>query len=269
MFPIETCIKVDGIETAFLTTKEANFSFPGESHYFWELVYVIDGIVGIMAGSEIYELKSGDIVFHKPFEFHRIWSSGNTKPTYLIVSFSLSGNSVKKFENKTFSVSENEKASINSLIAQIAANETHEVPLCHIGTNELQISRFAFTLSLLLIDCLYRISTEKTVENEETLLFKKAVRYMKEHMDQQLSNDDCARHCHISVSTLKRIFKKYTGLGIHSYFLELKIAKAQSMLKDGDSVKSISDALGFSNQNNLSATFKKKTGMSPTESAKL
>ncbi len=269
MFSIETCIRVDGIQTAFRVTREADFNFPGESHFFWELVYVLDGTVGIMAGSHIYELRSGHIAFHKPYEFHRIWSSGNTKPTYLIVSFAMSGSRVHDFENKIFSASENTKVLLNDLVTQITTNGTQGNSLCHIGENELAISRFTFTLSLILIDCLTYISTDKAVENEETLLFRKAVRFMKENMNLTLSNAEFAQYCHTSVSTLKRIFKKYSGVGVHSYFMELKIMKAQSMLKDGNSVKSISNALGFSNQNTLSATFKKKTGLCPTEAAKL
>ena len=54
----DTCVKIDRIYTAFNAKRAPDFSFPGESHDFWELVYVIDGCAGIMADSNIYELKN-------------------------------------------------------------------------------------------------------------------------------------------------------------------------------------------------------------------
>ena len=41
------------------------YVFSGEMHDFWECVYVIDGEVCISSDERMYNLRKGDIVFHK------------------------------------------------------------------------------------------------------------------------------------------------------------------------------------------------------------
>ena len=81
----DSFLHIDGIHTAFSVQREKGYSFKGESHSFWEMVYVLDGTVGIMAGSKIFHLNKGKVVFHKPYEFHRIWSADDSSPAYLVV----------------------------------------------------------------------------------------------------------------------------------------------------------------------------------------
>ena len=48
----------------------STFSFPGESHDFWEFVCVDKGEVEIGAGPLTHTLRRGEIAFHYPGEFH-------------------------------------------------------------------------------------------------------------------------------------------------------------------------------------------------------
>ena len=48
------------------------FNFVGEQHNFWELVYVDSGEVEITRDNEKVILRQGDIIFHKPNEFHSV-----------------------------------------------------------------------------------------------------------------------------------------------------------------------------------------------------
>lgn len=261
----DTCVKIDRIYTAFNAKRTPDFSFPGESHDFWELVYVIDGCAGIMADSNIYELKKGNIIFHKPFEFHRIWSVGENGTAYMVISFDISGTDVAEFENAMFQVSQDEQFLLTSLIKQIDNNysEAPDEISCY-GNDAVSFSRFVFTLDLLLTECFGRLSPAKALESENTVIFNRVVKYMKNNLSKNPSNEELAEYINVSSSTLKRVFREYTGLGVHQYFVQLKISEAKKLLRGGFTVFETSEALGFANQNYFSASFKKMTGVSPS-----
>ena len=92
MFYPQKQISVKGIYTIIDTKKRPDFIFEGESHPFWELVYVKEGSVGISADERIYNMTEGDIIFHKPMEFHRIWATESTSPHICILTFEIEGN---------------------------------------------------------------------------------------------------------------------------------------------------------------------------------
>lgn len=63
-----------------------------------------------------------------------------------------------------------------------------------------------------------------------------------------------------------RAFKASTGLTIHAYVEQVRLAKAKALLSDTDiQLKEIAFRLGFSNAANFSAAFRKSAGESPRE----
>ncbi|MEG2350964.1 MAG: AraC family ligand binding domain-containing protein, partial [Hungatella sp.] len=50
----------------------SDFMFEGESHDFWEFLCVDKGELEVTANQEKTILKKGDIIFHKPNEFHAL-----------------------------------------------------------------------------------------------------------------------------------------------------------------------------------------------------
>ena len=76
--------------------------------------------------------------------------------------------------------------------------------------------------------------------------------------------EEIAAAVHLSVSALKRIFKKYAGMGVHKYFLKLKLKTAIELLENGDSVTEIAKKLNFSSQAYFTNVFKRETGESPS-----
>ena len=67
----------------------SNFSFPGESHDFWEFVCVDKGVIDVMAGEKRVPLKRGNIIFHKPGEFHNIITNGEVAPNLVVLDLSV------------------------------------------------------------------------------------------------------------------------------------------------------------------------------------
>ncbi|MBC1397657.1 cupin domain-containing protein [Listeria fleischmannii] len=98
--PMKRLLNVQSIVTVYYFEFSKNYLFAGEQHDFWEMVYVDKGELEVSAGKEGYELKEGDIIFHKPNEFHNLWANGVSAPNVLVVSFVCSSEGMRFFENK-------------------------------------------------------------------------------------------------------------------------------------------------------------------------
>ena len=63
---IKSIINVSKIVTIHYYEFDKNFVFNGESHNFWEMVYVDKGKVLVSCNGNDVTLSQGDIIFHKP-----------------------------------------------------------------------------------------------------------------------------------------------------------------------------------------------------------
>ena len=73
-------IVIDSIITIHYFEYMKDFVFHGESHDFWEMLYVDKGSVQVRSGEDTVHLDAGDIIFHQPREFHAIRSVGSSSP---------------------------------------------------------------------------------------------------------------------------------------------------------------------------------------------
>ena len=99
----------------------------------------------------------------------------------------------------------------------------------------------------------------------DSVIFTKAVKFMAEKLYENPSIEDVSNHVNVSVSSIKRIFNRYAGMGVHKYFLKLKIKAATQMLREGYSVTFVAEKLNFSSQGYFTKTFKRETGTLPSD----
>ena len=92
-----------------------DFYFPGETHDFWELLYVDNGVVDVVTDNKHYSLFKGDLIFHKPGEFHNLRADGKTAPNLVVISYSCNNPAAEWFSEKILRVSEVER----TLLARI------------------------------------------------------------------------------------------------------------------------------------------------------
>lgn len=95
---------------------------------------------------------------------------------------------------------------------------------------------------------------------------KQAQTYITRHIYGNITIAEIANHVSLSESRLQHLFKKDMGVSIKDYILQSKIQTACNLLRFSDlTIVKISDALGFSSQSHFSTTFKKITGLRPSE----
>ena len=98
MHKIANLLNVQKIVTIHYQELERGYSSAEEMHDFWEMVYAADGVATATADERVYTLTRGNLLFHKPMEFHRVWSSANTAPHLLLISFKATGIAMKQLE---------------------------------------------------------------------------------------------------------------------------------------------------------------------------
>lgn len=262
----------------------SNFSFPGESHDFWEFVCVDKGVIDVMAGEKRVPLKRGNIIFHKPGEFHNIITNGEVAPNLVVIGFECHSPCMKAFEGKILTVSETERELLARII--IEARNAFSGRMDDPYQEELvrNPSPLAFGAEQMianyleeLIIHLYRRYFEnpgqfKTRRQPEVHIksdaYNRIVRYMEEHIGERLSLDTICRDTLTGRSQLQKIFREAHGCGVIDYFSSMKIDTAKQLIRDNHlNFTEISDRLGYTSVHYFSRQFKKLTGMTPSEYA--
>lgn len=261
---------ISSIYTAHCQRFSSTYSFPGETHDFWELVMVLDGELGVTAGQNLIILNKGQAILHEPMEFHRLWSEGNSTPEIAIISFSCKN--MPPLKTRLYKINSLNRREAALLIKSIrSVFFTDDVSITGIKNPfsfEYQIT--TKKLELFLLDILSENITDvmrpmlQSAKN-----YSEIIRFLENNLDKALNISDIAKMCNMSEVNLKKTFNKYSGIGIKRYFNQLKMNEAISLLRSGYSVMETAAALGFSDQNYFSAAFKRIIGKAPSEFKKM
>ena len=102
------------------------------------------------------------------------------------------------------------------------------------------------------------LSTDKSLEEMK--------KYIRANFSGELTLDFLASQVHLSREHLSRAFKSYTGQTLSEFILEVRMERAQQMLRNPrQSVTDISAYCGYKTIGNFQRAFKKYTGMTPSE----
>ena len=263
---IPDIIKIQSIFSFFVRKADSMFYFEGESHPFWEMVYVSEGSVGITADERIYTLSEGDMILHKPMEFHKIWSHEGTQPKFCVISFKACGNGTELLKNLALKCTAEQRELMERIISLKDAAFVSKNKMVLLGINdEMYAAECIKMLELLLCRATYNTEKIEVTNFSDALLFSRAVSVLTENIGTKMSVEQLASSCFVSSSKIKKIFTKFVGCGAAEYFNFMKIARAKLQLNKGLSVLEVSEEFGFSNQFYFSSVFKRVTGMTPTE----
>ena len=274
-------IAVESVVSVHYLEHAKNYAFKGESHDFWELVYVDKGQVREVAEDVTYEMLQGQMIFHKPNEFHNLMANGTVAPNVVIVSFVSHSPAMAFFENKVMYATQQQRKLLSSII-----NEARQAFSCPLGdpmVPQLTCDEEApfgsqqmvgLVLEQLLIDIVRSAapvverprvasSVKQRADNEMT---ERVIRYMEEHLCENLSFTTICLFSAQSATNLKTVFKSVTGMGVMEYYRHLKIERAKQMLREGSgNITQIADRLGYTSVHYFSRHFKQATGMTPRE----
>ena len=275
----ENLINITKIVTVNHFEFEKNFIFGGESHDFWEIVYADRESLICTADSRVIELKEGELLFHKPGEFHSLAANGFAPPSVYILSFVCKSSAMKFFENKKLKPNKNFAKYILSIFEE--GTRTFAIPFSDPKQKKMTLIDMPSLgggqiiknyLEIFLINLL-RFYTETESGNDTFLPQNKlsskpvdeVMRILKANVSNQLTIDEICAETSYGRAYLFRTFKAETGKSIIEYFIDLKIEKAKQLILEGNmSVKDIAISLSFNEPNYFTKTFKRVTGMTPS-----
>lgn len=275
-------ITINGIVTIHYFDYMSDFSFPGEAHDFWELLCMDRGEIYVQADDKLHVLKRGDIIFHKPNEFHNVKANGQISPSLVVISFKCLSPAMMFFENKILSIDEKERNLLAEII--IEARSSYENNLDDPYFEKLVRSDFQdfgseqlikLYLEQILISLIRRNTRRRMLPEQSPLLLKKTsnteihnriITYLEKNLQSRLTIEQICQDNLISRSQLQKLMQEKHDCGVIDYFSKMKIRTAKQLIRDNHlNFTQISDFLGYNSVHYFSRQFKKIAGMTPSE----
>lgn len=271
---------VEKLITIFYMELSKNFFYEGERHDFWEMVYIDKGEMICTADKNRFILKSGEMTFHKPNEFHNLSGDNKTAPNISIITFECKSRAMKYFEGKIFKLDAEEKSILSSLFEEGLSCyrlEDEYNPLLQ-KLNVIENAPFG---SSQMTKNLLEMFLIKLCRNKDVLTKKMRRNYMidgievpynvKEILDilnkniyNKISVKDISATLNKSESSIKKLFQEYHG--IIKYYNSLKIKEAKRLIRTEQyNFTQIADMLCFDTPQYFSKCFKQFTNMTPSE----
>ncbi len=261
----------------------SDFSFEGESHDFWEFCYVDKGEVEVYADDTPHVLHKGQIIFHKPNEFHKLKANGKSAPNLVVMAFYCDSFCMDFFQDKILMINETER----NLLAQIIieARKCFCTPLDDPYLQKLgrrEPAPFAseqlihLYLEQMLLQMHRRYEEQLPVlppmksikKTNDTQIYERILEYLEVHICEHITVEEVCRENLIGRSQLQKLFRERHGCGVISFFSRMKITMARQLIREQHlNFSQISEHLGYTSIHYFSRQFKKITGMTPSEYA--
>lgn len=278
----ERIFNIERVMTIFYMELSKNFHYDGEKHNFWEMVYIDKGEMICTADKHRFILKSGEMTFHKPNEFHNLSGNNTVAPNVSIITFRCSSRAMKHFEGKIFRLSAEEKSLFSMLMAEGLSCFQLEDPynpllqkLKKVEPSPFGSSQMAKNLLEIFLIKLCRNTDVVTKTMRQSFVIdgvdvpyhiKEILDFLHANIYGRLTVADVAHHVGKSESTVKQQFSLYRKSGIMHYYNSLKIKEARRLIREGKyNMTQIADLLCFDNPQYFSKCFKTYTNMTPKE----
>lgn len=259
------------------------------------LVYIFDGECIFDIDGNIYNAKSGSVIFIPANTHYFRHPVNDTVCTFLYMHFTLD-TEIKCLNNQdalalvqSFKIHFSDtyfehKSNFNDMQLLICNSTIHDdnkvindciFSIMQYIKNQYMESNFIFSILLWRIFSMMMLNTVSLLIDTNGLNFslgipremKDIIFYIKNHYNQNISIDDICKYSFLSKQQLIRKFKKYLHTTPTAYIIDYRLCMAKSMLMTDSSlsIKEIAYEVGFFDQHYFCRIFKKKTGLSPSE----
>jgi AraC-like DNA-binding protein len=261
---------------------ESSTDAPGELPYHYhdsfEIFRSLNEHLRYRVNGAVYELAYGDLLVLNQFDIHQ--SLAPTGRPYrrqvtlfypeLVASWSVAGYDLLRcFERRpsAFShlirLSDSDHARFEELFAQGLESESLPEP------EREMVRRLLIAQMLVVLNRGTQLEPHSRDEAppsaDQAARLAAVIRYVEEHLTEQLPLADIAAHFGTTPNGLNRLCRRAGRITLHQYILRRRVEQARLELSRGMTVTEAAYAAGFGNLSHFIRIFRQKTGLSPKE----
>ena len=248
----------------FVYSKAAHFTSVVDfhEHDFYEINLILSGNYRILLSDQTHEDTECCVLITKPGTRHFVSCRSDQLYSRIYLVFTQEFVADFSLEAKALLASFSESGTIIRLNDQ-------QKKLCVTLLNHIQSEDDRFRSKLLifyLLSVLHDLKTEnQTTGSGVPRYIIKALTYMDDRFPEKITAESLARNLNIGRTTLMTSFKRYTGITLNTYLLNIRLSHAIQLLQKGQNVQEAADLCGFGDSSNFIRSFKKTFGITPRQ----
>lgn len=246
----------------------------GQSTFKWhkncEIAFLFDKPCRFWIAGEVIRAKKGDIVFFNTHTVHSfIQEEDATSIGLLIFDVKAVLNPGVKFTPLKRHITAGEIDAVGGLREKIDAlfsYATIERSALKVESNPVMQSLVAAIYLLLM----RHFPEEATAPVKKQLAdFYKMVDYINDHFRENINVKILAQNLYMSREKVSAVFLKYANMRLNDYLDKLRIDYVNKLILEGSNITDAAFESGFQSIRTFNSTYKKVTGVSPSEYIKV
>jgi AraC-like DNA-binding protein len=248
-----------------------DMNFSAHWHTDIELMYVCEGNIRVGINEESRILKQGDLAVFNSKDIH-YYDSKNLHSKILVIIFNSNYLNTLYFWPKNLYFS---SQYINKEVLELFEGNIPNILEAIFQENNIKKDFYELFINskiLELFTLLFRHCPTYSIEsckNNKTLFYteaiQEAIRYIEDNYQEDISLEEIAEKVKFSPTYFSTLFKKYCGVNFKAYLNNMRIAKAEMMIKNSDkNILNIAYELGFNSIRAFNRTFKAVKGYTPS-----
>lgn len=251
----------------------SGFSYPEETHNFYEFAYIDAGTILCHTQSNTIALQQGEFYLIPPGLTHSYQAFLNQSAVLFIICFRSRSDYLSLLDHK-LSLDKDAKRIVSEIIRESKNAfvfpfdkklKLLDAPV--FGSQQMVENNIEKLLIYLIRGQIRNNADIVFVMNSEELehsLSNDIIKLLKSRIYSTVSLDEISRLTFYSKTFLNDIFKKSTGMSIMKYYNMLKIQEAKKLLRKNIPIAAIAGQLNFESATYFTKVFKKYTQMTPT-----
>ncbi len=277
-YPITKSFEIERLVTVRFLELSAEDVEIGETHDFWEFLYVDVGEVSLGLDGTDALLKQGDICFCKPSTRYSLQGNGPLTARVFAIAFFCDSSDMRVFYGKRGTLPAELVHHLPVLMQD--AFQSFDMPVQSLPQKRLARKQeaafggeqsFVNRFEIFLIELARKEISPHVVPLVSKALLKdelvaRIITILEENVYQKLTMKRIVEDMNYSETYIARRFKAVCGQSIMSYYLQLRIRESQRLIRETEkNFTEIAGMLGFSDSQHFTKTFKRYVNLSPKE----
>ncbi len=250
----------------YIDTDMTNIQYCAHYHEEIEIVCIKEGAVNITVDGTLRSIGQGDIAIILPFKIHSLETPVHSKLYILKILGSNPDFSAFDLYNCVISPDSEKYRCINGCIYRLIEENTlkDSDPLKKLA---LRSATDTLLLSIARLPDISRVTKDNIIaQSRDIELLKTINKYLQQHYNENVSLEDAANACHMSMYYFAHLFKKATGTTFLSYLNEFRLEKVRHKITDSStSFTQIAMQCGFPSIRTFNRCFLKHYKITPTQ----